>query len=257
MSQSRREALRRQQQAQSRAKRTQRIVVVGAIVLAVAVIAVFATIFLGQLNKGGSAASGSQAIPVNATPDQSGIILNPGKYAAGVPKVEVFLDYQCPVCKQFEARFGPTLDEMAANGEIQLVYRTMTFLDGNLRNDASLRAGIGAACADNAGRYSEYHNAVFAVQPTTEGPGYTTQQLRVDVPAAAGITGDALTGFQNCYDTRATQAFVEGTNEKASEANVNSTPTIRVNDTKLDNNTVFQSSPDAFKQLVLSTKGNG
>lgn len=257
MSQSRREALRRQQQAQARAKRTQRIVVVGAIVLAVAVVAVFATIFLSQLNKGGNPVAGSQATPVNATSDSTGIIVNPGTYADGAPKVEIFLDYQCPVCKQFESMHGATLDEMASAGQIQLIYRTMTFLDNNLRNDSSLKAGIGAACADNAGQYSAYHNAVFAGQPSTEGTGYTTQQLRVDFPATAGITGDALSGFQNCYDTKATQSFVEGTNEKASEAGVNSTPTIQVNGTKLDNNTVFSASTDAFKQLLLTTKGNG
>ena len=110
--------------------------------------------------------------------------------------MEIFLDYQCPVCKQFEGQFGPTLDDMATKGEIQLIYRTMTFLDNNLKNDSSTKAGIAAACADNAGSYSAYHNAIFAGQPTTEGKGYTTQQLRVDFAATAGITGDKLSGFR-------------------------------------------------------------
>lgn len=261
MSQSRREALRRQQEAQARAKRLQRIIIVGAIVLAVVVVGVFGAIFVSQLNKGGTTAGGgsgaTSAVPVNATADHSGIIVNPGKFKDGVPKVEVFLDYQCPVCKQFESMFGSTLDDMASKGEIQLIYRTMTFLDNNLKNDSSLKAGIAAACADNAGSYSAYHNAIFAGQPTTEGQGYTTQQLRVDFPATAGITGEKLTGFQSCYDTRATSAFVQGTNEMAAADSVNSTPTIMVNGTKLDNNTVFQSSTDAFRQTVLTTKGNG
>ena len=258
MSQSRREALRRQQEAQARAKRLQRIILVGAIVLAVVVVGVFGAVLIGQLNKGGTTATGgTSAVPVNATADHSGIVVNPGKFKEGVPKVEVFLDYQCPVCKQFESMFGSTLDDMATKGEIQLIYRTMTFLDNNLKNDSSLKAGIAAACADNAGSYGAYHNAIFAGQPTTEGQGYTTQQLRVDFAATAGITGEKLTSFQSCYDTKATSSFVEGTNEKAAAASVNSTPTIMVNGTKLDNNTVFQSSTDAFRQTVLTTKGNG
>ena len=258
MSQSRREALRRQQEAQARSKRLQRIVIVGAIVLAVVVVGVFGAIFVSQLNKGStSATGGTSAIPVNATADHTGIVVNPGKFKEGVPKVEIFLDYQCPVCKQFEGQFGPTLDDMATKGEIQLIYRTMTFLDNNLKNDSSTKAGIAAACADNAGSYSAYHNAIFAGQPTTEGDGYTTQQLRVDFAATAGITGDKLSGFQACYDTRATSAFVEGTNEGAAKAGVNSTPTTMVNGTKLDNNKVFQLSTEAFRQTVLTTKGNG
>ena len=199
----------------------------------------------------------NSSVPVNATSDASGIVVNPGTFKDGVPKVEVFLDYQCPVCKQFETQFGTTLDDMATNGEIQLIYRTMTFLDNNLRNDSSLKAGIAAACADNAGAYSAYHNAIFAGQPTNEGTGYTTQQLRVDFAGTAGITGDKLTGFQQCYDSRTTQSFVEGTNEKAAADGVNSTPTIMVNGTKLDNNTIFTQGADAFRQTVLTTKGNG
>jgi len=258
MSQSRREALRRQQEAQARAKRTQRIVIVGAIVLALVVVGVFGAIFIGQLNRGAVPASGgSAATPVNATSDSSGIVVNPGKFAAGVPKVEVFVDYQCPVCKQLETLHGATFDDMATKGEIQLIYRTMTFLDNNLRNDSSIRAGTAAACADNAGRYGAYHDAIFAGQPATEGTGYTSQQLRVDFAATAGITGDALTGFQGCFDTRATQGFVQGTNELAAKAGVSSTPTVMVNGTKLDNNTVFQATPEAFRQLLLTTKGNG
>ncbi|MCB0892044.1 MAG: thioredoxin domain-containing protein [Micropruina glycogenica] len=257
MTQSRREALRRQQEAQARAKRLQRIILVAAIVLGLVVIGVVGTIVVSQLNKGGTAAGTNSSVPVNATSDASGIVVNPGTFKDGVPKVEVFLDYQCPVCKQFETQFGTTLDDMATKGEIQLIYRTMTFLDNNLRNDSSLKAGIAAACADNAGAYSAYHNAIFAGQPTNEGTGYTTQQLRVDFAGTAGITGDKLTGFQQCYDSRTTQSFVEGTNEKAAADGVNSTPTIMVNGTKLDNNTIFTQGADAFRQTVLTTKGNG
>lgn len=257
MTQSRREALRRQQEAQARAKRLQRIILVAAIVLGLVVIGVVGTIVVSQLNKGGTAAGTNSSVPVNATSDASGIVVNPGTFKDGVPKVEVFLDYQCPVCKQFESAFGSTLDDMAGKGEIELIYRTMTFLDNNLRNDSSLRAGVAAACADNAGKYSAYHNAIFAGQPTNEGTGYTTQQLRVDFAGTAGITGDKLTGFQQCYDSRTTQSFVEGTNEKAAADGVNSTPTIMVNGTKLDNNTIFTQGADAFRQTVLTTKGNG
>lgn len=256
MSESRREALRRKQEAQARAKRTQRIVIVGAIVLAVVVLGVFGTIFVSQLGKGSS--NGSAAIPPNATADRSGIIVNPGKAAQGAPTVELFFDYQCPICKQFEGAFGPTLSSMADKGEINLVYRTLTFMDGNLRNDSSDKAGIAAACADNVSAYSAYHNAVFAGQPATEGPGYTAEQLRVSFAGTAGITGSSLTAFQACYDSRATASFVDGTNEAAAKAGVTSTPTLRVNGTTIGNDTISKAgTPEAFRQLILSTKGNG
>ena len=44
---------------------------------------------------------------------------------------------------------------------------------------------------------------------------------------------------------------------KRTPCSVNSTPTIMVNGTKLDNNTIFTQGADAFRQTVLTTKGNG
>lgn len=252
MSQSRREALRRQQEAQARAKRTQRIVLIGAIVLAVVVAGVFGTIFFSQLNRGGEGSTAS--VPVNATSDRSGIAVNPGTFKQGAPKVELFFDYQCPACKQLEQAHGATLDDMATKGEIELIYKTMTFMDNNLRNDSSTKAGIAAACADNAGAYTGYHNAVFAGQPVGEGSGFTTEQLRVEFAATAGITGEKLTAFQNCYDTRATRAFVDGTNEAAAKAQVNTTPTLKVNGVVQDNNALLQANADGFRQLILAAK---
>lgn len=253
MSQSRREALRRQQEAQARAKRTQRIVLIGAIVLAVVVAGVFGTIFFSQLNRGGEGTTAS--VPVNATSDRSGIAVNPGTFSQGAPKVELFFDYQCPACKQLEQAHGATLDSMATKGEIELIYRTMTFMDNNLRNDSSTKAGIAAACADNAGAYTGYHNAVFAGQPVGESQaGYSTEQLRVEFAATAGITGEKLTAFQNCYDTRATRAFVDGTNEAAAKAQVNTTPTLKVNGVVQDNNALLQANADGFRQLILAAK---
>ena len=80
--------------------RTQLNVIGGvlAIVLGLVVIGVVGTIVVSQLNKGGTAAGTNSSVPVNATSDASGIVVNPGTFKDGVPKVEVFLDYQCPVC---------------------------------------------------------------------------------------------------------------------------------------------------------------
>ena len=64
MTQSRREALRRQQEAQARAKRLQRIILVAAIVLGLVVIGVVGTIVVSQLNKGGTAAGTNSSVPV-------------------------------------------------------------------------------------------------------------------------------------------------------------------------------------------------
>lgn len=243
--QSRREVLRRQQEAKARAKRLNRMVMIGSGILAAVVIAIVTAVIVNQMSSAGS------TVPPNATSARDGITVYPGKAAADAPKVEIFLDYQCPFCKQLEDLHGATIEELGASGQINLIYRTKTFLDGNLRNDSSFRAAVAASCADTVGAYPAYHDAVFASQPQ-EGVGYPSDQLRATFAATAGISGENLTKFQACYDSRATGNFVKAVEEMSSKAGVNSTPIIWVNGKPLDMNSAFSMTADQLKAALLS-----
>jgi len=171
----------------------------------------------------------TNAIPPHANGDKSGIIANPGLAKPNVPLFVIYQDYQCPGCKQYHTIFGTKLREAADAGKIQLEYRTMTFLDSNLQNDASTRAAVAAACADNAGVYQGYYDALYDNQPATEGAGFSDELLRVTIPTQLGLSGDKLSGFQKCYDTKATLQFVNGTNDAAGRAGITGTPVYQVN----------------------------
>jgi protein-disulfide isomerase len=173
--------------------------------------------------------STTNALPPHANGDKTGIVANPGKAKSGAPLFVIYQDYQCPACKTFHTAFGTKLREAADAGKIQLEYRTMNFLDSNLQNDASTRAAVAAACADNAGVYQGYNDAVYDNQPATEGAGYSADLLRVTIPTQLGLTGDKLAGFQKCYDTQATLQFINGTNDAAFRAGIKSTPTYMYN----------------------------
>ncbi|MGV8908614.1 MAG: thioredoxin domain-containing protein [Propionicimonas sp.] len=247
MTQSNREQLRRNQEAKAKQRRLNRIIGVGAVILVLVLIGVFIGVLVQNQSH---TATTSSATPPNATSTKDGIIVNPGKAKAGVPVVELFFDYQCPVCKQFEGAYGASLKQLAASGDIELHYRNMTFLDINLRNDASLRSGIGAACSDFAGKYSAYHDELYTNQPATEGDGYADALLRDTIPAAVGISGADLTSFQACYDNQATKAFVNGTNEQASKGGVNATPTVHVNGKDLPLKTIAGVAPTGLGELI-------
>jgi len=233
MTQNNRERLRQAQADAAKQQRLNRIIGVGAAVLVVVLIAVFVGVLLQ--NQSQQAVNSSSAItPPNATSDGKAVVVSPGVAKQGAPVVELFFDYQCPVCKQFESIYGSTLNTLAASGDIELHYRTMNFLDANLANDASLRAGIAATCADTVGQYSAFHNEIYAEQPATEGEGYTDATLRATIPAKIGITGDSLTTFQSCYDKQATKAFVTtmgdlGVQDMQTVTKQVATPTVFVN----------------------------
>lgn len=252
MTQNNRERLRAQEAAKAKQQRLNRIIGVAAAVLAVVLIGVLVTVVIqqSQLN-----AANSATTPPNATADGKAIVVNPGKAVAGAPVVELFFDYQCPVCQQFEGIFGEELKKLAETGEIALHYRTMSFLDTNLHNDASLRAGIGAACADVAGAYSAYHDQVFVNQPETEGDGFDDVVLRDAIPETVGITGEKLTGFQSCYDQQTTKAFVQKSNELGQQdllaiTQTVGTPTLLVNGHSISLETLSQTAPADLAELI-------
>lgn len=247
MTQSNRERLRQSQESKAKQQRLNRIIGVGAAILAVVLIGVFAVVLIQQSQ---TASTASSITPPNATEAKDGIVVNPGKAQQGAPTVELFFDYQCPACKQFEAAYGSALTGLAESGEIELRYRTMTFLDTNLNNDASLRAGIAAACADVVGVYSAFHDQVYANQPTNEGDGYTDEVLRDTIPGTVGITGENLMTFQSCFDKQSTKAFVNGTNEQASKSGITSTPTFRVNGKAIALQTIAQVQPADLGNLI-------
>lgn len=247
MSQSNRERMRAAETARAKQQRFNRIIGVGAAILAVVLIGVFAVVLIQQSQQ---ASTSSSVTPPNATQAQDAITVNPGRAQQGAPVVELFFDYQCPACMQFESAYGTALVGLAEAGEIELRYRTMTFLDNNLNNDSSLRAGVAAACSDVAGVYPAFHDQVFANMPTGEGSGYSDELLRDTIPGTVGITGDALTTFQSCFDGQATKAFVNGTNEKASRDGVRSTPTFRVNGNDLPMQTIGQVAPADLGNLI-------
>lgn len=208
MSQDSRARLRQQQAAKAKQHRVNRILGIGVGLTAAVLVAVFAVVVIQSQS---SAEAGT--LPPNATPDGKAIVVNPGKATPGAPVVELFFDYQCPVCNYFEQVFGSALEKLANDGEIELHYRTMTFLDENLGNDSSTKAGVAAACADVSAVYPAFHNEIFANQPEKEGTGYTDQLLRDTIPATVGLTGEKLTAFQACYDTEATGPFLKRSNE--------------------------------------------
>jgi Protein-disulfide isomerase len=251
MTQNRREQLRKAEQAKANQQRMTRIIGVGAGLLVLVIVAVFAVVLISQANKATTAAPASaQTTPPNALADNAGIRPYPGVAKSGVPVVELFFDYQCPICNQFETIYGAALEKLASAGDIDLHYRPMIFLDVNLQNDASERAAIGAACADFAGQYRGYHDQLFANQPAKEGDGYADTLLRETIPATLGITGDTLTSFQQCYDGKLTQSWVTATDEAGAKAGVTGTPTFWVNGNNVALKEFSNVSPDQLAELI-------
>lgn len=225
-------------------------VVVATVVVVVILAAVITAVILGSQDKEEATTSGGSTLPKNAPAMGAGIVLNPGA-PANVPTLDMYEDFQCPVCARFEEIFGLQIVEMVKANQVKLIAHPLSFLDDNLRNDSSNRAANAAACASDADKFLQYHTATFQGQPTREGTGYSDAQLK-QFAQSAGITGAALTTWDQCYTTKSHNQWVESVQTQSEKDGVNGTPTLKLNGKVLDLGGLTQASLAA--QVKAATK---
>lgn len=217
--------------------------VVATVVAVLAIVAVVGGVIIANQGAKGQASAGGSELPKGAATMGAGLVVNPGAPAT-VPTIDLYEDFQCPVCKQFEQLFGAKIETLARENKVKLVVHTLSFLDDNLRNDSSNRAANAAACADDQGVFLAFHKATFAGQPEREGTGYTDADLK-GFAEAAGVTGDKLTAWQQCYDERAHNKYVVSVQAQADKDGVRGTPTIRLDGKDLELQTLSEQSLNA------------
>jgi protein-disulfide isomerase len=203
-------------------------IIIGAVVAAVLIVGVVVAIVMAKNSGTTGTSSNGSADPVGIVAnDGGGILANAATVKGNAPTVDLYEDFQCPTCGALEKAMGPTFASMAKTGEIRLIVHTLSFLDDNLKNDSSKRSANAVACASDAGKFLEYHAAVFAAQPAQEGAGYTDAQLTA-FATEVGITGPALTTWQKCTTSGQHDVYVADTQTNAEKAGVSSTPTVKL-----------------------------
>lgn len=230
----------------TRQRRARAITVIGA-VLAASVMAV-AVIIVVQHNRGGAANPPSYNgpyAPVTLTADSTVTMAQPG--VAG-PVVNVYEDYQCPVCEAFERANGGTLQQLAYQGKVKVIYHLFTiFLGTQPRQANSTRAWAAARCVP-ADRWVRYHNLLYAGQPaeTTAG-GFPVGQL-LALGRRIGLTSPA---FTRCVSSQKYAPGIVGLSEQLSRDGINATPTVRLNGHPVSINVLVEPG-STLRQLILA-----
>jgi protein-disulfide isomerase len=192
------------------------------------------------------AASGALA-PVVKQADGTVVMAKPG---VDKPVVDVYEDFQCPGCRQFEETSGPTLKNMAAAGQVKVVYHPITIFPEQFNNGItrgnSIRASVAARCTPDA-QWSQYHDALFKNQPAETVEGFKIPDL-VTWGKQTGITDAA---FEKCVTSQkyAGEQATFSVNTITSAA-IKGTPTLKLNGTEIDNTVVFK--PADLRQAILN-----
>lgn len=159
-------------------------------------------------------------IPANSTANGNALVAA----GSGPAKVEVYLDYICPVCKHFETTVGTTLNQLVDQKKITLVLHPLGFLDYASSTGYSTRASAAAGCASDGGKLAEFTTAMYAQQPAEGSAGLTNDEI-ITIGRSVGL-GDS---FATCVHDGRYLTWVAKVNDAAAQRGVNATPTVFVN----------------------------
>ncbi len=105
--------------------------------------------------------------------------------------IDVFEDFQCPVCKEFEAQSGQAMIDAAAAGKLRVRYHFLTFLNRNSGSgDYSSRAAGAAQCVAQGSdqeAFLKFHSKLYVEQPPERGDDPDNAELAAKA-AAVGAT---------------------------------------------------------------------
>lgn len=182
------------------------------VLLGIAVVVVLALVVGGVLwnrNRGQGGTANEQVLNSNAA-----LII-------GAPDakttIDVFEDFMCPVCKQFEQQSGQAVVGAVDAGKLRVRYHMLNFLNRqSASGNYSSRAAGALQCVgagENREVFFKYHTALFADQPKE---GSDSDPSNADLSTIAAAQG-ASAATQKCIADGAKVA--EG--EKAAEESQN------------------------------------
>lgn len=200
-----------------------------ALITIVAVVLGFGAIAAFQLLNGGDGdPSGDAAASLLVPPPTIPSTVVVDGHTAGSPDapvlVEVYGDFQCPVCARFAREYlGRLVADFVVPGDVRLVDRTIAFL-GRGDPDESEQAAVAAACAGAQDTYWPFHDLLLWNQAGENRGGFSAPRLAA---MADKLTLDRAS-WDACIADPARLDEIRRDTADAATAGINSTPTIVV-----------------------------
>jgi protein-disulfide isomerase len=234
----RRQARVAQQAALARAKRRRALIqlaIVGGV--AVVVIAIIATaVVLGTRGKNAAAAAGGPVATGTTTVDGASVpfaIGGAGDTANGVRvgstdakvSMDLWVDYSCPHCQEFEATNNATITSLVASGKLAVTYHNIQIV-----TDYGTQAGSASAClAVHDPNAWPAFNAALYVNHTAATDSWTASDFTRFAASNGG--GDAT---QKCVTDGTYKSWITANTAASTKADVTGTPTMFIDGKKTD-----------------------
>ncbi len=225
--------------AQQRAADRRRTVTLWTTVAVVAVLLIAGLIGWASLAGGDD---GKVTTPASAVDDGTAFAIGDGPVT-----IDIYEDFMCPACGQFEDAAAATLNQMTTDGKATVRYHPIAILDRYSNGtEYSTRAAAASAAAGAAGKFREYHEVLFANRPAEGSNGLDDARL-IELGRSVGLTDPS---FAAAIDDGTYVGWAAKVTETASARGVTGTPTVLVDGAKLDN-----PSAAALEQAVAAAAG--
>jgi protein-disulfide isomerase len=166
-----------------------------------------------------------------------------GSETATVTIVEVG-DYQCEMCKLwFEQTRPQIIKNYVDTGKVNLVFIDMPFLG----ND-SIIAAEATYCADDQGKYWDYHTKLYQLQQHVDDGWANTDRL-----STIALNMDLnMEEFNECMNSKEYYSKVNFNKQKAkTDLGANSTPTFVIVNTSGDSKRIVGAHPySTFEEII-------
>jgi protein-disulfide isomerase len=162
--------------------------------------------------------------------------------------VSLYEDFLCPHCRDFEQKFGPTINQLIDSGAIAADYYMVAILDSPSNGNYSSRAAGAAYCVadENKDAFRRFHAALYAQQPGETGGSFPDDARLIEVARQAGAGGTV----PDCINKGKYVSMVEGL---ASATGIQSTPTIKINGQDFD---IASKTPEDMVNEIKATVGD-
>ncbi len=233
-----RERLREERERQAKKDKARRQIIVGASIVGVLAVAGGAGFLIMQANKdtGWEAAAKAKVVAPANTSGKNGSTVTIGDAAKNT--VHLYEDARCPACASMEQTFGKDITKGMEDGEYKLSFTIGTFLDGNLGGDGSKNAlsALGAALNVSPEAFLDYKEALYSAEyhPEESSDEFAKDDYLIKVANTVDALKDKK-GFQNDVKSGKYDAWAMKMSDTFQSAkDVTGTPTIKINDKKIE-----------------------
>ncbi|CAL9396562.1 hypothetical protein SUDANB58_01360 [Streptomyces sp. enrichment culture] len=244
-----RERLAAEREKQRSAEKRRRALIVGASVVCVLGLAAVIGVIAANAGKDEGDTAGPVVAPSGAQGEDSLVI--PVGRASARSTLTVWEDFRCPACKSFEQAYRSTIHELADAGQLRVEYRLATIIDGGMGGSGSRKAANAAACAQDAGKFTPYHDVLYDNQPAETDDAFGRNDKLIEL--AGKVDGLDTPAFRRCVENGTHDGWVDKSAEAFRESDFRGTPTVL-----LDGRNIYQDrsmTPARLKQLVQDANG--